>query len=330
MQCVPLPEGFIPHTSASRRIPNASAHSRFLVKNGLQTVFWATQSILPCRAIQNQRSEARAVTACGSVPSSPSPRILVTLQKAGYAQNVLDRVPQKTPVGQKGVAKMDRRIDLSKHPQQVFLETQMTDNLPDDYVLEAHELVIDALQAGKSDGEIVDWLCEYFRRPHKDLNPELARLFLHKTKSRWQRYLIRYAEVAGKPGRPKALGMKAVLALVSLMKASPRECGYAAECWTVACLLDALRRWGGVYVSDHTLRRVLHDIGFEWNGWGYSRDLGHITTGSLVNLMRLPHRLNLSDCLDEEIIRSVINRVNQMSAGDIPPEPPDSSESVIE
>jgi len=225
---------------------------------------------------------------------------------------------------------MAGRIDLTQSTQQVFFEAQMADGLPDDYVLEAHELVIDAFQAGKSDAEVIDWVCEYFKRPHKDLNPELARVFVHKTKSRWRRYLSRYAKPAGEPGRPKALGMKAVLALVSLMKVSPRECGYAAECWTVACLLDALRRWDGIYVSDHTLRRVLHDLGFAWNGKQYSRDLGNITTGNLVTIMKLPHRLNLSDCFDQATIQCVLNRVNKTSAGEIPSQPPDSSDSVFD
>jgi transposase len=222
------------------------------------------------------------------------------------------------------------RIDVSQRSQRVFFEAMMSDSLPDDYALEAQEMTIGAIQEGKSDDEIVAWLCEYFRRPHKELNPDLARVLLHKTKSRWQRYLNRYAEATGKAGRPKVMGMKAVLALVSLMKASPRECGYAADSWTVAYLLDALRRWDGVFVSDHTLRRVLHDIGFKWNGKAYSRDMDNITTGDLVSIMRLPYRLNLTDCFDEATIRNVVGRVNEMPPGPIPPEPPDTSESILD
>ena len=130
--------------------------------------------------------------------------------------------------------------------------------------------------------------------------------------------------------RTKALGMKAVLALVSLMKASPGECGYGVDGWTIAYLLDALRRWDGIIVSDHTLRRVLHEIGFAWNGREYSREMGHITTGDIVNIMRLPHRLNLTDCFDESVIRTVIHRVNQIRPAEIQPEVPNDSDSIID
>jgi transposase len=157
----------------------------------------------------------------------------------------------------------------------------------------------------------------------------MARLFLHKTKSRWQRYMSKFAPTSGKTGRPKALGMKGVLALVSLMKASPRECGYDADGWTVAALLDALRRWDGVVVSDHTLRRVFHDIGFEWNGREYSRDLERITTGHLATIMKLPHRLDFTDCFDEGNIRAVLKRINDIPAGIVQTEPPDAGDTII-
>jgi transposase len=209
---------------------------------------------------------------------------------------------------------MARPIELTGRQQKDLPQAMLTDSLPDDYVLEAHQLTIDALQSGKSDDEIVNLLRDHFRRSHKELELELASAFLHKTKSRWQRYLSNYAPLSGKAGRPKALGMKAVLALASLMKASPRECGYAADAWTVASLLDGLRRWDGVNVSDHTLRRALHRIGYEWNGREFSRDSEKVTTGHQASIMRIPHRLSLSDCIDEKIVRAVLRRINEVPA----------------
>ena len=98
---------------------------------------------------------------------------------------------------------MARQIDLNQRTQRVFFEAMLTDSLPDDYVLEAHELIIALMQQGKPDEEIVNSLCAYFKRPNHDLNPELARVLLHKTKSRWTRYLSKYADEPGKTGRPK-------------------------------------------------------------------------------------------------------------------------------
>ena len=194
-------------------------------------------------------------------------------------------------------------------------------------------MTFDALHAGKSDDEIVTWLCEYFRRPHQELDAELARLFLHKTKSRWQRYMSKFAPASGKAGRPKALGMKGVLALVELdegftqgMRLRRRWLDGRRLCLTPCddgtALLFPITRCGGFSMID---------IGFEWNGRReYSRDIERITTGDLVTIMKLPHRLNFTDCFDEGNIRAVLKRVNDIPPGTVPIEPPDTGDSIIE
>jgi hypothetical protein len=59
-------------------------------------------------------------------------------------------------------------------------------------------------------------------------------------------------------------------------------------------------------------------------------DIERVTTGHLVTIMKLPHRLDFTDCFDEGNIRAVLKRVNDIPPGTLPPEPPDAGDSIIE
>ena len=65
-------------------------------------------------------------------------------------------------------------------------------------------------------------------------------------------------------GRPPEASQSAKEHVSALMERSPGDFGYRHTAWTVPLLLAHLRRVEQVEVSDTTLRRVLHDLGYRW------------------------------------------------------------------
>lgn len=65
-------------------------------------------------------------------------------------------------------------------------------------------------------------------------------------------------------GRPRRLDSAAEAALEQLLGEDPQRHGYASSDWTVPLLCTALEQQGHP-VSERTLRRVLHRLGWRWN-----------------------------------------------------------------
>jgi hypothetical protein len=103
------------------------------------------------------------------------------------------------------------------------------------------------------------------------LTAEDVRVILRK----YHEYRKMYPQRSG-AGRPRALTWPGYQALIRLMdhNPNPAEYGYAQEAWTKRLLLDALRRWGNIEISEQTLTRVLHKSHYWWNGekWECPRD----------------------------------------------------------
>jgi transposase len=86
---------------------------------------------------------------------------------------------------------------------------------------------------------------------------------------RWvERYLAGHdaAVLADRPrsGRPRAAPRLTPRCLAAALARDPRGCGYRATSWTIPLLLHYLRQRHGVTVSDRTLRRRLHEVGYRW------------------------------------------------------------------
>jgi len=64
-------------------------------------------------------------------------------------------------------------------------------------------------------------------------------------------------------GRPHRLDAAAEAALQQLLSAEPQSQGYGSTDWTVPLLSTALAQ-AGHPVSERTLRRVLHRLGWRW------------------------------------------------------------------
>jgi transposase len=65
-------------------------------------------------------------------------------------------------------------------------------------------------------------------------------------------------------GRPRRLETHAEADLERLLGEEPQGHGYASSDWTVPLLKTALEQQGQL-VSERTLRRVLHRLGWRWN-----------------------------------------------------------------
>jgi transposase len=68
---------------------------------------------------------------------------------------------------------------------------------------------------------------------------------------------------AARPGRPPDTRDAAEEVLAELMSSAPTDHGYRHPAWTTPLLLAHLRR-EGVEVSDTTVRRALHRLGYRW------------------------------------------------------------------
>jgi transposase len=73
-------------------------------------------------------------------------------------------------------------------------------------------------------------------------------------------------------GRPTRLQQPDRDALAQLLGHSPQEFGYPATTWTVPLLRDHLARHGGPDLSDDTVRRELHRLGYSWKRPRYRLD----------------------------------------------------------
>ncbi len=74
------------------------------------------------------------------------------------------------------------------------------------------------------------------------------------------------ADLADAPraGRPVLVAESTDSALEALLTRDPREEGFAATTWTVPLLRTYLARHCGQQVSERTVRRRLHELGYRW------------------------------------------------------------------
>jgi transposase len=69
---------------------------------------------------------------------------------------------------------------------------------------------------------------------------------------------------ARRSGRPRATDDLTQAALAELLAQDPRTLGYRATTWTTPLLAAHLQQECGCPVSEHTLRRRLHEDGWRW------------------------------------------------------------------
>ena len=55
----------------------------------------------------------------------------------------------------------------------------------------------------------------------------------------------------------------------TLLKERPTQWGYQAVNWTVSLLQQQLASWDGSWLSEDTIRRKLHDLGYVWKRTRY-------------------------------------------------------------
>jgi transposase len=73
-------------------------------------------------------------------------------------------------------------------------------------------------------------------------------------------------------GHPASLGEDDLACLVAFLGYSPRHFGGPAANWTVPLLREHLRRATGAEVSEPTVRRALHRLGYVWKRPRYVLD----------------------------------------------------------
>lgn len=67
-----------------------------------------------------------------------------------------------------------------------------------------------------------------------------------------------------RPGRQPRLSAEQRARLAEILEQDPAEHGYQSHGWTVPLLLQHLETHEGVVISDSTLRRTLHLLGYRW------------------------------------------------------------------
>ena len=65
-------------------------------------------------------------------------------------------------------------------------------------------------------------------------------------------------------GRPRRAARLTAKRLAAAMARDPRRCGYLATTWTVPLLAHYLATHDGIDISQRTLRRRLHEVGWRW------------------------------------------------------------------
>jgi len=65
-------------------------------------------------------------------------------------------------------------------------------------------------------------------------------------------------------GRPRRLNVRAERALVTVLETEPHMQGYRAAQWTAPLLCQYLREHQACVVSEGTVRRCLHRLGYRW------------------------------------------------------------------
>jgi transposase len=73
-------------------------------------------------------------------------------------------------------------------------------------------------------------------------------------------------------GRPTLWTEERQACLRALLDATPEQCGYFANDWTVPLLREQLRHGTGQDFADDTLRRELHRLGYVWKRGRYRLD----------------------------------------------------------
>lgn len=81
--------------------------------------------------------------------------------------------------------------------------------------------------------------------------------------ARWRRDGIAGLVEGKRPGGPRKLDRAGAQWLVALLATDPQARGQQATGWTVPLLLGELAR-AGYALSDTTLRRTLHRLGYRW------------------------------------------------------------------
>jgi transposase len=67
-----------------------------------------------------------------------------------------------------------------------------------------------------------------------------------------------------RPGRPRQLAERVERVLVTVLETAPQAQGYRAAQWTTPLLRQYLRELHALAVSEVTVRRGLHRLGYRW------------------------------------------------------------------
>lgn len=74
---------------------------------------------------------------------------------------------------------------------------------------------------------------------------------------------------AARSGRPSTWTPDLQELLETLLHEGPRPWGYQATQWTVPLLRQQLATWDGRWLSEDTIRRQLHELGYVWKRTRY-------------------------------------------------------------
>jgi transposase len=130
---------------------------------------------------------------------------------------------------------------------------------------------------GRSQQEIANVLAERWPGIPIEFRFDFCFWYVHRFIADWtyhfRRYLGHEKTYLSKRGRPKKLLIMDIITLKEVIALHPNDLQYELTgekdkknppAWTARLLKDVMRRWG-VKLSEKTLRRILHLMGYRWD-----------------------------------------------------------------
>lgn len=146
---------------------------------------------------------------------------------------------------------------------------------------------------------------EINKKIHPPIGVDSVRFIIRK----YEQYLKLFGKEKNR-GRPRALTWPSYRFLLRLLKYQPYQCGYRETKWTKALILDCLRRWDGIIISENTLTRILHKAGYQWINESWQRLPGYNSTAAEGSF---PGNIDMAaGCYNSALMKEDIKRINEI------------------
>jgi transposase len=182
---------------------------------------------------------------------------------------------------------------------------------------------------GQSEEVIVSGLAMRWPGIRPECQPEFYRWYTRRFLSNWENHFKNYFPRMDKDrGRPKKITMNDLMIVKEILDLEPKNFDYKRDRffyerigWTVRLLQDVMRRWGKE-MSEKTLRRILHRMGYRWDQEeeGFVWEKKKRITAQEFSLLSTPPAAGLLDMFIT-LFRSYEKQILKKKINATPPDP---------